>query len=402
MGKINAVKGRSAGAKPLRNEFGPMSREAQLELLFSMGHPNDKVWAVMENLYPEIIEDDKKRALLAGKKIPFDSVAREKLGRQLRSVKGIHKRDQEADDDLTSFAGKGMVIDLDDIKWDNVLRIPTGTVGWDHIFGETVFLDEKGETTGRKMIGMPRGATTILAGSEGVGKSRAAVALCGKLIHMLVPNDVVKDGVSKTIEAKGKVLYNYGESRPEQFKQWTKGIKSEGRFFVSTLVYLADIIAQIREKKPDLVVIDSLNMILEAKSHKGMIRVLAAMRSVARETNCHIIMIAHLNKAGEIKGSRDLPYLVDVTLYANPIEGRRGFFEVACPNKNRYGPTPVASLFQHMNGTVECISTDKDDAKIKHYTLVRPAVAEGQVDAQKAPAVAVAAVGVIEEDEEND
>jgi hypothetical protein len=96
----------------------------------------------MEGLYPEIIEDDKKRWMVAGKKIAFDTDGRQALGRQLRSVKGILKHSQQEDDELTSFAGKGKVMDLDDIQWDNVLRIPTGQSGWDYIFGDTDWTED--------------------------------------------------------------------------------------------------------------------------------------------------------------------------------------------------------------------------------------------------------------------
>jgi KaiC/GvpD/RAD55 family RecA-like ATPase len=366
---------RSKKATPLKSEFGAISREAEMEMLFALGWSNQQVWKVIEMKYPEVIEDDKEREKVAGKRIPFDKDSRDRLGRQLRSVKGILKKEHEEKDDIISFAGKGDVFDLDEIRYDNVDRIMTGVKGMDYVWGTTRFVYDKvghekyGQYTGKEGHGAPRGGVTILAGAEGVGKSRSCIHLCAQL---------VKD----TEERKGyNVLYCYGESRVEQFKQWARNVKGEGRFKVSTQVQLQDILATIRGEntklgnfKPDIVFIDSMNMILEAKTHKGILRVLAAMKTIAIQNDIHIVLISHLNKQGELKGSRDIPYLVDIVMHATPIEGRRGFFEIRCPKKNRFGATPRAAMFQHLpdGEGVACIGNDTEIGTGSSYSLIRP------------------------------
>ena len=405
MAVVQKGKARSRSAEPLRNEMGSMTREAEMELLFASGKTNEQVWAVMETLYPELCPDDKRRSILAenlglAAKLEFDKPQREKLGRALRSVKGLLKVAQEDRTELVNFAGAGDVIDLDDIQFDNVDRISCGIAGIHRVFGATQYVQDDpkkpgyGDYTGKVSHGLPRGAISVLGGAEGVGKSRAMVYLSRRLIAPISEEEAkVQTEALRAAGRKGvihakpayNVLYCYGESRREQFKMWTRGIVSGGRFKVSTQILLPDVVQTIRGQnpslngfKPDVVIIDSMQMIAEAQSNSGMKRMLAMFKTVAAEVKCQIIMISHLNKQGELKGSRDIAHMVDTVLYANPIENRRGFFSIECPRKNRFGATPRHAMFQHDGDRVVDRGTDEDVHDLsKPHTLVRSPVPPG-------------------------
>jgi predicted ATP-dependent serine protease len=196
--------------------------------------------------------------------------------------------------------------------------------------------------------GMPKGAVSLLAGQQGTGKSRLLVSICR---HLVAKNH--------------KVLYVQAEVSLEQFKSWVGNCANPGNFLVSTERDFDQILFAIHCKKPDFVVIDSLNM-LEGMTRPTIIRkVMDQLNQISEDNNCHIVLIGHMDKSGKIKGNTDIPHLADMVVQV--FKGRRGLsdkksyadvfpneFEVEV-TKSRFGPTGRRALFVHKaHGVEEC------------------------------------------------
>jgi predicted ATP-dependent serine protease len=125
----------------------------------------------------------------------------------------------------------------------------------------------------------------------------------------------------------------------------------------------------IRELLPDLVVVDSLNMVANIRSPDDIKEAMQKWKEVTQEVQCHSILIAHMNKKGEIKGTTDIPHLADLTCllrkldvprdmrkYSDAIQ-KSGYFVIEI-GKNRYGPSGGKVCFQHKEEGIEYKTCD--------------------------------------------
>lgn len=346
----------------MRSEVG-MSREARIAALVSVGLKNDAIWAAMESEYPQIIEEAKRRREIAGSAIPFNKEERDKVGRAIRSVRGLMMKEDEAMQEVINAAGgQGEIKPVDQYELRNISRFQTGMPAMDNIYGKTTFLhldgEKKGEPTGVIQHGMPEGFLSIWAGSPGVGKSRLAIAL-NKTIHG-VEREMNK---AAGMELRPTLYYN-GEAEESQFRQWVGKDADPELFLASTseMIQLERIVVDVYKYRPRLVIIDSWQMIAEVrKGQRGMLSAMSRFKLLKADETAgrpHFLFISQLNKQEELMGSRLLEHLVDFVARVTRYEGRKGTFLFEVPRKNRGGETPKGALFRHTENSVECISTD--------------------------------------------
>jgi len=180
--------------------------------------------------------------------------------------------------------------------------------------------------------GLVPGSLVLLGGEPGIGKSTLSLQIA------LAPNGL-------------KTLYVSGEESAEQIKMRASrlGIHNEEcLIYAETL--LENIVAQIAEQKPDVVVVDSIQTIYtdlldsSAGSVSQIRECAATLLKYAKSTATSIFIIGHITKDGAIAGPKMLEHMVDAVLY---FEGERHqSYRILRAVKNRYGSTNEIGVFE--------------------------------------------------------
>ena len=178
------------------------------------------------------------------------------------------------------------------------------------------------------------GGVVLLAGQPGIGKSTLLTQ------------------IAATTAASSRVLYVSGEESIEQISERTKRLhaKSDDKLQLATSNSAEDIAATIRTGKYDLVIVDSIQTLSlnEISSAPGTVSQITNSSNViiraAKSTNTAVVLVGHVTKEGSIAGPKVLEHLVDVVL---SFEGDRyGGFRIVRAQKNRYGSTNEAAIFE--------------------------------------------------------
>ncbi len=182
--------------------------------------------------------------------------------------------------------------------------------------------------------GIVPGSLSLIAGDPGIGKSTLLLQISEALA-----------------KEKKKVLYISGEESVEQtaFRAKRLGIQDQNLFILSETQF-AHIKAHIEQLKPDVVMVDSIQIlykqeIASAPGSVSQVRELA-MEFMHLSKRLHIatFLVGHVTKSGEIAGPRVLEHLVDVVLdfEGDRLHGHRILRAV----KNRFGPSEDIVLFE--------------------------------------------------------
>ncbi len=182
--------------------------------------------------------------------------------------------------------------------------------------------------------GFLTGGVVLLAGQPGIGKSTLLTQ------------------IAASIAGDTNVLYVSGEESTGQIGLRAERLGSSGK----GLLQLAssnsaeDIAASIRAGKHKLVVVDSVQTLslAEIASAPGSVSQITNSSNViiraAKSSETAVILVGHVTKEGSIAGPKVLEHLVDVVL---SFEGDRyGGFRVVRAQKNRYGSTTEAAIFE--------------------------------------------------------
>lgn len=337
------------------NELAGLSAEVQIDVLANAGLTKVAILRAIMESRPELlecVEDNEDRVRIAAihgitdvKKIPpFNQKAYRRLYEQAGKVQSRVGK-THAENTLIHSGEKSAVFRLDEVEYVPVHRINTGFPMLDWIFGRTEEFKEHG---------MPRGVVSLLCGSPGVGKSRL-------LIQM-------SEAIGQAWKAKkgketGGVLYFQDEVSPTQFRGMTRGVISPDANFRFTAAHsIVEHIEHIKRFRPDVVFVDSMQMIAEATNAAGLVRCINTYKAMAQEFNFHALLIGQLNKAGEISGSRKFEHLVDICMKAQHWH-IPGHFSVSCPTKNRFGSIGRLVEFKHLPVGVVCADKRKIDPK---------------------------------------
>lgn len=183
--------------------------------------------------------------------------------------------------------------------------------------------------------GVVQGSLILLGGEPGIGKSTLMLQ------------------IALTLKGK-KVLYISGEESDQQIKLRANriGIRNES-CFVYPEVLLENIIQQISEIDPDLIIIDSIQTLYtniidsSAGSISQIKECTGQLLKVAKTTGVPIFIIGHITKDGNIAGPKILEHMVDVVLQ---FEGDRNhLFRIVRASKNRFGSTSEIGIYEMIN-----------------------------------------------------
>lgn len=208
---------------------------------------------------------------------------------------------------------------LDEIEFESQPRIITGNHELDRVLGG----------------GIVPGSLMLLGGEPGIGKSTLMLQLAVSLKNI-------------------KTLYISGEESEQQIKLRAQRIGiTNNECMILTEVMLENIVHQIAESKPDLLIIDSVQTLYTqfVESSAGSVSQIrectGQLLKVAKTTGIPIFLIGHITKDGSIAGPKVLEHMVDVVLQ---FEGDRNhLFRILRSSKNRFGSTAEIGIYEMLN-----------------------------------------------------
>ena len=182
--------------------------------------------------------------------------------------------------------------------------------------------------------GIVPGSLVLVGGDPGIGKSTLLLQVCKNL------SDSGHD-----------VLYVSGEESLAQIKMRSKRI---GDTFAKLSIFaetnLSQIETTIRNSKPEVVVIDSIQTMFseDISSAPGSVSQVREATNIflqlAKGMNISIFIVGHVTKEGTVAGPRVLEHMVDTVLY---FEGDRfASYRVLRAVKNRFGSTNEIGVFE--------------------------------------------------------
>lgn len=199
--------------------------------------------------------------------------------------------------------------------------------------------DEERFDTGLKELnrvlggGIVKGSLVLLGGDPGIGKSTILMQICQYLGDTL------------------RILYVSGEESKRQLKLRADRLNvNSSNLFVMTETNIEIVVSEIKDFKPDLVMIDSIQTmnLTELSSSPGSITQIRECTNLlmrtAKDLDVPIMVVGHVNKEGSIAGPKVLEHIVDTVLY---FEGDK---QMSCrilrAVKNRFGSTNEIGVFE--------------------------------------------------------
>ena len=182
--------------------------------------------------------------------------------------------------------------------------------------------------------GIVQGSLMLVGGDPGIGKSTLLLQVCRNLAA-----------------AGRKVLYISGEESQVQIKMRADRIGSFSENMLLLCETALDTISEvIRQKKPDVVVIDSIqtmynDAVSAAPGSVSQVRESTGVfLQLAKGLGVSIFIVGHVTKEGTVAGPRVLEHMVDTVLY---FEGdRHASYRILRGVKNRFGSTNEIGVFE--------------------------------------------------------
>jgi DNA repair protein RadA/Sms len=183
--------------------------------------------------------------------------------------------------------------------------------------------------------GVVKGSVILIGGDPGIGKSTLSLQIGCALSHKRL-----------------KVLYVSGEESVKQTHMRASRLsaKPNDKLYIVNQVDLDIIIDYIGKMDPDVVVIDSIQVLFrnELSSTPGSVAQVrecsAILTHIAKTKGISLFIIGHVTKDGTLAGPRVLEHIVDTVLY---FEGERySSYRVLRAIKNRFGSTNEIGVFE--------------------------------------------------------
>jgi DNA repair protein RadA/Sms len=203
------------------------------------------------------------------------------------------------------------------------------------IFQDKRYLTAMGEFDRVTGGGIVPGSVTLIGGDPGIGKSTIILqAGCA----------LARSGL--------KVLYISGEESVKQAKMRADRVAQapNENFFIVNEINVETISGYIHELSPQVVIIDSIQVVhlADLSSSPGSVAQVresaAVLTQLAKSRGIALFLIGHVTKEGMLAGPRVLEHMVDTVLY---FEGERySSYRVLRANKNRFGSTNEIGVFE--------------------------------------------------------
>ena len=193
--------------------------------------------------------------------------------------------------------------------------------------------------------GLVPGSIVLLGGEPGIGKSTLTLQT---ILHM----------------DDRRVLYVSGEESTHQIKMRAERIGGNSEVMILCETSLEDIFDNIKEVKPELVVIDSIQTIStsDVESSPGSITQVrecaAALLRFAKTSGIPVILIGHINKEGTLAGPKLLEHIVDTVIQ---FEGDQHYmYRILRSIKNRFGSTSELGIYEMQQNGLRQVSNPSE------------------------------------------
>ncbi len=234
------------------------------------------------------------------------------LKKELQDKKSIEKKE-------VGKIAPATIIDFNNLEKEKTKRSKIGMKEVDRVFGG----------------GVVPGSLILFAGEPGIGKSTLLTQ--------------ISDSASK--ENNVSVLYISGEESASQVKDRFNrlGCRLDNIKFVGD-TNLEKIISAIREMKPTLVIVDSIQTVYSSliPSESGGVTQIRACTAkfmeLSKETGVSIILVGHITKDGNVAGPKTLEHMVDVVVYLETDNTQ--MYRMMRTTKNRFGSTNEIGIFE--------------------------------------------------------
>lgn len=237
---------------------------------------------------------------------------------------------------LSSSVPKAQPQLVQDISEHTTRRIDTGIAELNRVLGG----------------GLVPGSLILIGGEPGIGKSTLSLQIA------LTDNNL-------------RTLYVSGEESSEQIKMRALRLgigNKECTVYTETL--LENIVTEIEELRPDIVVIDSIqtmstDLVESSAGSVPQIRECATtLLRVAKSLGIAIFIIGHITKDGTIAGPKILEHIVDVVLQ---FEGdHNNTYRILRGIKNRFGATYEIGVFEMRDSGLRSVA-NPSEILISHY-----------------------------------
>lgn len=168
---------------------------------------------------------------------------------------------------------------------------------------------------------------------------------------LFVHNSTLTMAMAAKIQCRG-FLYVSSEQTLQEIRanadRWRIAPDALARIPVFYSRELGDVLAKVRQLDPQVVVMDSLNELVDTPNdsndaHANLVRHTAAFKAEAEASDRAFVLISHLNKKEELAGVQRVVHLCSAVMYITK-SGRRQR-QLACPTKNRFGDTAEVAHF---------------------------------------------------------
>lgn len=228
---------------------------------------------------------------------------------------------------------------INEITLDKNVRLSTNISEFDRVLGG----------------GFVQGSLTLLAGDPGIGKSTLVLQASGELCKQ-----------------DKKVLYVSAEESASQVKLRAERLNVDTNYlYIYPQTNLEQIRLQLKELKPDFLVVDSIQSIYtdnlsSTAGSVGQVRECCNyLMQIAKSENVTVIVVGHVTKDGNIAGPKILEHMVDTVIQ---FEGDKyKSYRILRAVKNRFGTTSEVGMFDmHSNGLVEIVNPSEVFLKENH------------------------------------
>ena len=203
--------------------------------------------------------------------------------------------------------------------------------------------------------GLVQGSIVLLGGEPGIGKSTLTLQTVLNL-----PDK--------------RILYVSGEESSHQLKMRAERILSNRQatsiepqlenLHILTETSLENIFNCIKEVKPEMVIIDSIQTISteDAESSPGSITQVrecaSALLRFAKSSSVPVILIGHINKEGSLAGPKILEHIVDTVIQ---FEGDQHYmYRILRAMKNRFGSTSELGIYEMQQNGLRQVSNPSE------------------------------------------
>lgn len=218
---------------------------------------------------------------------------------------------------VRSLVDSTEVVDLSQVEAQELPRVVVGLEEFDRVMGG----------------GLVPGGVSLIGGDPGIGKSTLLLQVMSRLVM------------------QGKsALYISGEESAGQVAMRARrlGIEPRGLQLMSE-IELEKIEAQLLSRKPEFVVIDSIQTLFSSalESAPGSVTQVrecsARLTRLAKTAGATLVFVGHVTKDGALAGPRVLEHIVDTVLY---FEGdTHSNFRLVRAFKNRFGAVNELGVF---------------------------------------------------------